>query len=86
MSDRCQDFTRKPRGWFQCVLPKGHDTDPLSLHQIDVTGPSIVDGDPDICAFCLHPIDHHGTTQVGCADCHCGYDSDFHPDPPRGDE
>lgn len=40
----------------------------------------------DVCVYCSHPVDHHGTTQVGCRDCSCGYESDWHPDPPRGDE
>lgn len=36
---RCPDLTQSPRGWFRCVLPAGHDRDPLSLHTIDVNGP-----------------------------------------------
>lgn len=40
----------------------------------------------EVCVYCQHPTDHHGTTEVGCADCGCGHDPDFHPEPPRGDE
>jgi hypothetical protein len=41
--------------------------------------------DVETCAYCSHPVDHHGTTEVGCADCSCGFEPDFHdPDPPWG--
>lgn len=39
---RCRDLTRSPRGLLQCVLEAGHDDeDPLSLHQIDPSGPVV---------------------------------------------
>jgi len=33
--DRCEDRTKSPRGVLRCILPYGHDVDPLSMHQID---------------------------------------------------
>jgi hypothetical protein len=43
--------------------------------------------DVEVCAYCYHPVDVHGTTELGCAQCACGMEPDyFHPDPPRGDE
>jgi hypothetical protein len=36
---RCTDFTKSGRGWLRCNLPAGHDTDPLSKHQVDPFGP-----------------------------------------------
>lgn len=32
---QCQDVTQSPRGEIRCILPAGHDEDPLSLHTID---------------------------------------------------
>lgn len=41
------------------------------------------DEDVELCGWCLHPIDDHGTTEIGCAQCACGHEPDFHPEPDR---
>jgi hypothetical protein len=45
-----------------------------------------LEAEPESCVYCSHPVDDHGTTEIGCSRCGCGHDPDFHPDPPRGDE
>lgn len=74
---RCANLTRYPRGWLRCVLPAGHDVDPLSLHQIDWGDPGVVpDGLSGVteakraCAQCGRPkgfVHGHDLTQHGWA-------------------
>jgi hypothetical protein len=44
---RCGDLTPSPRGPLRCILPAGHEVDPLSLHQIDLDrGPELKGSQP----------------------------------------
>lgn len=46
----------------------------------------MTDQETDECCYCGHSVEIHGTEQIGCRDCGCGMEPDWHPDPPRGDE
>jgi hypothetical protein len=42
--------------------------------------------DGDTCVYCDCPTSNHDCTGCLTEGCPCGYDGDWHPDPPRGDE
>lgn len=41
MAEQCWDLTLSPKGYYRCPLEAGHETDPLSLHEIMLNSPRL---------------------------------------------